>query len=935
MKKRSSKLLALLMSISLLPAAGTVSVSAAQGTSAALTSIVEFDGQNGSLPAVTNGTAEAVENLPGKTADDKGIKLNITAEKTYAYADLSVYDAAESKSAVSARTVVFDVYPNDTVTAIQFKGRANYPNYEFGLSDEIPMSNLKSGQWNKIMLVYNPDGANSVYINNVLYKQNNTAHFGTPTSTQKFTYANVRLYVKTAASEGAYINFDNIQTAKGTAVTPAVKSGKYIIDSQIQEYRNNAAVADVLDNIIYNGTSVAVKNASGEDITENTAAKVLKGYSLYVYDGSIATGLYYFGDEHKQLTALNDNSGTVMASGFEDDSTNNFSPINADVAVQEGTNYSKPAGDKVLNVSSTNASYYIYRTTRVDDRTKVSTISFEVYPNGSWNRLDISTNSGAYFLILPADRLKVNEWNQVTLFVGGDDKSLRPNAVYINGKKVTAETTSAGEAGKIYIHNSLLMGNTATSNQQLRIGVSGAAEASNLVIDNFYQAEGQAFIPSLSSKSYNVDPMAINEYMQDTVEDVMSDITYNGSKAVIKNADGADITNNMDAVITSGNHLYIYDGDFITGHYFFKTAHEAPVIKNSHIDNFDGISVVNGTSETETGVYGKDDSDTSMKLIADTSTASTTTNTGSVYLQESLFDAQTKSIPASVVAFEVYPNNTIDEIVIAGRADLPKYEISFQKIPVSDLAANQWNRILFVYNVTGENKVYLNGSLYSGADSGHFGNTVTYGNVRVKANYTKQDGVTPYVYIDEYQDAHGRTVDPAISTEIYGIDGNTINGCTDAAANVKANINTAFGTNLVIKNAKGIELEDNETVVPGDGIYVYDGDMIIGHYYAEAGKMLINIPVIENSGTNAGDTVTARLTYTETDGIRRRFNIYLAVYDEDNRLIGVKIKTVQTTGNDGLKTISTDTLTLSETAYEIKAIVLDDNLNPLCDYGHV
>ena len=84
MKKRSSKLLALLMSISLLPAAGTVSVSAAQGTSAALTSIVEFDGQNGSLPAVTSGTAEAVENLPGKTADDKGIKLNITAEKTYA-----------------------------------------------------------------------------------------------------------------------------------------------------------------------------------------------------------------------------------------------------------------------------------------------------------------------------------------------------------------------------------------------------------------------------------------------------------------------------------------------------------------------------------------------------------------------------------------------------------------------------------------------------------------------------------------------------------------------------------------------------------------------------------------------------------------------------------------------------------------------------------
>lgn len=652
MKKLSSKLLALLLSISMLGAVGlnAIPASAAQGTSAGLTVIKEF--LDGGAPAVTNGTAETLDNLPDKASGDKGIKFCISEGKTNAYAELSVFDAAETSS-VSARTIIFEVYPNDTVTSIKLCGRGTLPNYQINLSDEIPMEAFEPGQWNRVMLLYNPDGYHSLYINDALYQQNNNTHFGT-----SLKYANFRLYAYTGETEGAYIYFDEIQTAKGTAVAPPATSEKYIIE-------------------------------------------------------------------------------------------NNF----------------------------------------------------------------------------------------------------------------------------------------------------------------------------------------VQEYGLDTVGDVLSNITYNGSNAVIKDINGTDITSSADTVITEGDHLYIYDGDCITGHYYFKSAHISPVIINSHIDDFDGISVTGGAYTTETGMYGKGASDTSMKLTADTSNV--TADTGTVYFAENLLDAETKSIPASIVSFEVYPNNTISEIVIAGRANLPNYEITFQKIPVSDLAEEQWNKILFVYNTTGENKVYLNGNLYSSISSGHFGETLNYGNIRVKANYTKQDGVTPYVYIDEYQDAYGKTLMPPMTTSAYGIEGNKISGCTDTAANVKANINTAFGAKLVIKNADGVEIADNETVAPGSSIYVYDGDMIIGHYYTEAGKMIVNTPVITNSGTNAGDTVTAELTYTETDGTAREFSIYLAAYNAEGGLIGVNVRKISTSGNDGKKTVTTQALTLSESAHEIKAIVMDENLVPLCDYGHV
>lgn len=933
MKKRTSKLLALFIGLSMLPLTGMLHISAtAEETAARLTPIIGYNGQDGKLPAVTNGTAVIEGNIPGKTEEDKGIKLSIGSEKTFAYADLSIFDSSESTVAISERTVTFEVYPGDAITSIQIKGRATkHPNYEISLSEDIPASVLNDGQWNKVMFLYNPNGANSIYINNVFYA-NSTAHFTAPSTSSKLTYANVRLYAKTEATDGtAFIYLDNIYTAKGAAVMPAAKSGKYIIDSQIQEYDKNTTVKDVLDNITYTGTSIAVNNARGEDITESPDTVIAKDDTVHVYDGEIETGLYRFGEEHKPLAALYDNAGIIMSSGFEEDA-HNFSLQDAAAAMEAGTEYDKPANDNVLKISGNadKASYFAYRTTKPADRTKVSTISFEVYPNGTWTRLDISTNGGMYFLRLPSDRLKKNEWNQITLIVGGDDKTLRPNSVYVNGKEVTGETANITEAGKIYVHTSLLMGNTAASGQQLRIGVSGVTEGvqSSLVIDNFYQAEGQALIPSLSSHAYNIDGMAIREYKRDTVEDVVSDITYNGSKAVLTDNNGTVIEDNT-ATIGIGNHLYIYDGDFITGHYVFKEAHKAPVIVKSYIDNFDGITVADGTCQTESGVHGKSSSDTSLKLVG-------SADKKTVYLNESIFDTATKSIPASTITFEVYPNDTIDEIVIAGRPSKPNSEISFQKIPVLDLAANQWNKILFEYNVTGENKIYINGKLYSSSDSGHFVEaTAALGHIRIKANYTPKDGVTPYVYIDDVQMAHGKTMQPAMETKAYGIDGNMINGCLDTAANVKANITAAFGLEAKIKNSSGTELEYNDTVAVGDSIYVYDGDFIAAHYYVEEGKFIVSSPVIDYSGFNAGDTVTASLTYSDAGKIPNQFTVYLAVYDKNNRITDAEIKPVKTTGNDAVTTVKTDVITMTDRAYKIKAFVFDKELISLAGHDSV
>jgi hypothetical protein len=404
----------------------------------------------------------------------------------------------------------------------------------------------------------------------------------------------------------------------------------------------------------------------------------------------------------------------------------------------------------------------------------------------------------------------------------------------------------------------------------------------------------------------------------------------------IISANGTDITNSDSTVIASGDHLYIYDGEFVIAHYRFDQAHVAPVIINSYIDSFDGITASNGSVATENGAEGKAQSDVSLKLTADTSTANATTNAGTVYFATNVLDSVNKTIPATAVSFEVYPNDTINEIVVAGRASSPNYEVKLGAVPASALVADQWNRIVFVYNTTGENKLYLNGELYSSENSGHFASTVTSGAFRIKANYTKQDDITPYVYLDEIQTAHITTVDPRIQTDDYGFDGNLISGCLDTVSDVKANIATSFGTSVKIKTSAGVELADDATVSAGDGIYVYDGDMILGHYYAEAGKLIVNTPVITHTGTNKGDTVAAKVTYTDNAGTPNSFLIFIAAYSQDKELIGFTVKKVDTTGFDGAKTVDANTLTLEETAKEIKVMVFEvDTLDPLCEYGYV
>ena len=61
MKKQISKLLALFMSISMLPLAGVLPASAAAGTAAGLTQIVEYNGQDGTLPTVV--TIKAIKHI--------------------------------------------------------------------------------------------------------------------------------------------------------------------------------------------------------------------------------------------------------------------------------------------------------------------------------------------------------------------------------------------------------------------------------------------------------------------------------------------------------------------------------------------------------------------------------------------------------------------------------------------------------------------------------------------------------------------------------------------------------------------------------------------------------------------------------------------------------------------------------------------------------
>lgn len=916
MKKRISKILALLLCLTMLPVAG-LTVNAAAGTSAGFTTLLNIqDGQTASLTA-SSATIATAENLPGKTADDKGVELNITAGKTSAYANLNVRDNPVKESTLSARTVVFDVYPNETVSAIQFRGRTNNGG-EVTLSTAIPMSALTSGQWNKVMFLYNPSGTHSVYINNVLYENVNATHFPTIKS-----YAYIRLYVHTEATEGAYVEIDNLQAAMGTAVTPVITSSEYIVEDKIYEYGAGETVGQLLENITYNGTAVAVKNASGEDITENTEATVANGDSVCVYDGDICTGVYYL-EAHKPLVSN-------FNYDFSDNDIANFAGNSTNVTLSEenGTDYKKNADNKVMKIAASDTNgYYSQQTVAAEDVSKISTLSFEVYPDGTWQRLSVSTRYSTALVSVPASKLVPNEWNRITVYLGGD-KTVRPNTVYVNGKQLAHEGTDASQVR--------INGTVNITNNLIRLVTDGTIlENSSVIVDDYYYAEGIAIVPIVTSTKYEVEAVTINEFKNDTVADVKANITHNGSSMKIISANGTDITSSDSTVIASGDHLYIYDGDFIIAHYRFDQAHVAPVIINSYLDSFDGITASNGSVATENGAEGKAQSNVSLKLTADTSTANATTNVGTVYFATDVLDSVNKTIPATAVSFEVYPNDTIDEIIVAGRASSPNYEVKLGAVPASALVADQWNRIVFVYNTTGENKIYLNGKLYSSEDTGHFPSTVTSGVFRIKANYTKQDDVTPYVYLDEIQTAHITTVDPRIQTDDYGFDGNLISGCLDTVSDVKANIETSFGTSVKIKTPAGVELADDATVSAGDGIYVYDGDMILGHYYAEAGKLIVNTPVITHTGTNKGDTVAAKVTYTDNAGTPTSFLIFVAAYSEDKELIGVTVKRVDTTGFDGAKTVDANTLTLKATAKEIKVMVFEvDTLDPLCEYGYV
>lgn len=898
----------------------TVSVSAAQGTAANLELIREYN-QNTTLPAVDRGTIEI-------DPSGNGIKLTIPSTSTNAYPNLNILGTSEtgtSETTISSRIVVVDVLPNETITKLQFKARATNPNYEFALSKEIPVSDLKANQWNRLMLVYNAEGSHQLYVNDVLYENTQTGKFGT-----SLKYANIRFYAHTDKTDGtAYINFNNVKIAKGMPSSNPITSEKYIIEENIIYVSDASTTAgDVLDNITYNATSVVIK---GSDGIEKEATDVIeRGDTICVYDNDILIRTYQFG---KELVSN-------MSYAFDNDITEGFSGNNATISTISGSSYKKSADDKVMKISATDitkTNYYAQLSTDENDRSKVSTISFEVYPNGTWQSVKIGSTYSNPFLAIPSEKLVQNEWNRITVFVGGD-KSIRENTAYVNGKQVFNEGSSVDQ---IYILKTLDVGTI------LRLVAMGElAENSSLIVDDFYYAEGVAIVPSLTSQKYIIEDVTINEFKNDTVGDVLNNITHNGSSIKIKNANGVDITNSSETNISSGDHLYIYDGDFVIAHYRFDQPHKAPEIIKEYKDEADftelttdaGYKYWGGTITSETGVNGKNSDDASMKLTANTSSV-TTGGVGTVYFDSYLFEdlSSSKEVPAFALSFDVYPNDTFDFVNIAAKSSGANYERTLAKVSISDFDLNQWNKVVFVYNPgVDAHTVYVNGKkvdCVEGVNYAWYKEAATWASVRIKAQYTKQDDVTPYVYIDNFQSAYITEIDPRITTN-YGIDGSLISGCIgDTVEEVKENITASFGVNVVVKDLSGNVKDDTVLLAEKDNIYIYDGEFVIGHYYVENGKLIIKSPTII---TNADGSVTAKTVYTETDGTPRTFNLYIVAYDNEDMIVGVnKTNVPLTTGNDfnEPEEASLESEICADASY-FKAFIWDNNCKPLCDSAY-
>lgn len=261
----------------------TVVAAAAQLSSAGLTLLNEVN-EIDSFEHLMNVDETPLYGVGRKPLNDSSAALSSSATQ------ISLNMAA-SDMTVGETTISFELYPTDQISNVFFYGRSSLAFYWNRIT--IPVDDMKVNDWNKIVVLIRPGTGMDLYLNDKYYRSiGDNASYNTPVS---YFYFRIEA-TKISDAVGTPLYVDEVQVADGIAIMPSMVAEDYSVDGNIINDYVGATVGDVLNAISYNGTEVVIKDTMGNDVTNNTDEMIFQDYQLYIYDGPIITGHFYFGD---------------------------------------------------------------------------------------------------------------------------------------------------------------------------------------------------------------------------------------------------------------------------------------------------------------------------------------------------------------------------------------------------------------------------------------------------------------------------------------------------------------------------------------------------------------------------------------------------------------------------------------------------------------
>ncbi len=933
MKNQIKKLTSLALSLVLCTSALPMMAHAADvNTTETINANYSFD--NGTVTGTkytfgNNATGEAKGSIGDKAEDDMSMLITgVDSGDAYLNSTAPAFTGGITELSMK-------VYLVENVAKVRLGRKSSG---DFGMSAST--ADMKTGEWNDIKFIYNPDtndGYSTVYVNDKLYTST-TNKFTSGNSTARIIFERAD---KTAASQ---IYIDDVVMKSFSGVTSSVTAAT---DKGIGEKADDDTVLKLsgADNTMTMNT--VVKTASG------TLAKALTFEIYPTADFSKMTLVGRGANWYWQSITVNANNFVLnqwnkVVIGFDNYKSAKIYVNGVYVANKSAS--SEPSDASTDAIVARVGVYYADGTAEENQYTyidnvqvltempevrslrsdKYTIIGNKVYDLNGATVADIlanTTNYGDSVSVVDANGADVTE--AVETAITDDCQVIVKKGDAIIGQYYTKTAEYADTLiSNVSFDNGTLEGtafttlNTTSTSAEGSIG--GKAED-----DYAFKLEGssgvalntqsQHFEKGLTTISMKLYPVSGLNHMR------VGKNSSNGFGLQVNMADMKQGEWNDVYVIynpESGKNSAIYlNGDlcgttttkFITGNDSrvarFVFANESEVTENtvvyvddftvktvnvdeimplrSHFEKFDGISAGNAAFATATGIGGKAADDTSIMLKANEGSSKANIDLG----------LTTVDLTGDVtISYELYPTSAGTAVRLRPTTG----EQNVVEIPAFALDMNKWNSIRFVhYGATNANEIYINGKLYTTVKKAL---TTASGMFRL---YTENADVA---YFDNIQVVEGIYAPAAAPTGVKVV-ANDIIGYTGNGEDLTAQYDSAIMTDT--------------------RLYVNDGVYVSGRYTFADASIQLGLPTLaRKSGT---DTHASAARIYAADGNEYKFAVIVANYGTDGILKGVdyKVETVK----DNAVTLMSDYIDTAKGDY-IKAMVWDmtnGEMEPIAD----